>query len=833
MCCLPYSAVNSEQLEYQMSAPVFGRAVARALCLSTSVTSVLCIVAAPGAYAQEEPTVLPPVPVEPAKPAKPAAKPRTTTGPKTAAQRRTRNQGGQANTQPGAAAQTSGGQSQDPTAYSASDASTGTKTNTPIMTTPVSVQVVPQQVLQDQQVISIDQAVKDVSGVVTGAGLANNNGQPYGSVFVRGFPSDTIFRDGTRLDSYGSDSNLFLQQFANVDRVEVLKGPAAILYGAVEPGGIVNIVTKQPQSTPAYSVQEQVGSFGLNRTTINATGPASQDGSLLYRLDTSYDSSGSQVDFVKNRNFFIAPVLLWNIDADNWVKAEFNYRSSEFGQNYGFLPTLNGALINTNPSVNYGGSSPANETTNFGALTWMHRFDNDWSIKQRAVFSSIDVNSAGSLPFAPGGGSFVFPPNVVPTPSGLGVLVGINNVVSTDQNFNVTTDLTGHFETFGIAHTLLLGNDYGRFKTDGIINQSCQLDGNCTVVDLFNPVSPGTPFNPFSPGAPLTPPTLFVSSSQLTQTVGAYAQDQLKLPAGFYLLGGVRWQYLDQQSEANIPAAGFTANGTTEAAKLTPRAGILWHPREWLSLYGSYTTSFGPAKPGEIEANGQNVPPSSGEQLEAGVKFAFFGGKLTASAAYFDLTKTNIPSVNPVNPMFVTVIGAARSAGFEFDAQGEISPGWKVIANYAHTDARVIDSGPQDATPVGSRLGAVPIDLAHLWTTYEFQSASLRGWKIGGGMTFAGETPYTPIGTNSYTGQMLPDHTVFDLMTAFQFEAEGKKWTLQVNATNIFNRVYLNEVQQTASVPFQQIPGPGGTYSWVNGVYGPLRTIVASVKVEW
>jgi iron complex outermembrane recepter protein len=712
-----------------------------------------------------------------------------------------------------------GGSGKDPTAYSVSDTSIATKTDTPILLTPASVQVVPLQVLNDQQVISIDQALKDVSGVVTGDGLANNNGQPFASVYLRGFPTDTIFRDGTRLDSYGSDSNLFLQQFANIDSVEVLKGPAAILYGAVEPGGIVNIVTKQPQSTPAYSVEQQVGSFGLERTTINATGPASQDGSLLYRLDTSYDSSGSQVDYVKNSNFFIAPVLLWNIDADNWVKAEYNYRSSEFGQNYGFLPTLNGVLINTNPSVNYGGYSPANETTNFGALTWMHRFDNDWSIKERVVFSSIDVDSAGSIPFALGGGGII----PAPTPSGLGATVGTNNVVLSDQNFNVTTDLTGHFETFGIAHTLLFGNDYARFKVDGVTNQACETDGNCSVVDLFNPISPGTPLSP-----PLTPPTVLDTHSQLTQTAGVYVQDQLKLPAGFYLLGGVRWQYLDQQSAADFPAFALTSNSTVVATKLTPRAGILWHPLEWLSLYGSYTTSFGPAEGLFIEANGQNVPPSSGEQSEAGVKFAFFGGKLTASAAYFDLTKTNIPFVDPATG-FATVVGAARSTGFEFDAKGEISPGWKVIANFAYTNARVTDSGPGDPAPVGALLGAVPIDLLHLWTTYEFQTASLRGWKIGGGMTWAGETPYTPI--SSYTGQMLPDHTTFDLMTSYQFEFAGKKWTFQVNAINIFNRVYLNEVQLQNTIPS---PAAAGTaYSWVSGAYGPLRTIIGSLKVEW
>ena len=783
-----------------------------ALCGVSAVAVGLALVAPVRmAGAQDAVQTLPPVTVEAPAPARAVTKREAATN----IARRAKRRSIAAARQPRLQRPTfgSGSVGKDPTAYSVSDSGIGTKTDTPILVTPASVQVVPRQVLKDQQVISLDQALKNVSGVATGGGLSNGNGQSYSSVFLRGFPTDTIFRDGTRLDGFGN-SNLFLQQFANVDKVEVLKGPAAIICGAVEPGGIVNIVSKQPQSTPAYSLEQQFGSFGLERTTINATGPASKEGSLLYRLDTSYDSSGSQVEDVKNRNFFIAPVLQWNIDADNQIKAEYNYRSSVFGQNYGRLPTLNGILINTNPSVNYGGFSPANEINNFAALTWMHRFDNDWSIKQRFVFSQVDDNSAGSLPFAPGGGSIVFG---APTPSGAGVAVGINNVISTDRNYNVTTDLTGHFDTFGVAHTLLLGTDYGRFASNGVINQACQIDANCSFVDLFNPISPGTPFT--------GPTTLEHSSSQLTQTVGVYAQDQLKLPAGFYFLGGARWQYLKQESDASFPAFGLVSNSAVEATALTPRAGILWQPREWLSLYTSYTTSFGPAKPGLIESNGQNVPPSSGKQWETGVKFAFFGGKLTASAAYFDLTKTNIPVTDPANPMFVTVVGEARSTGFEFDMQGEISPGWKMIANYAHTDARVTESGPFEVAPVGSRFGAVPIDLLHLWATYDFQAAVLRGWKIGGGVTAAGPTPYTPI--SSYTGQMLPDHAVFDLMTAYQFETVGKKWTFQVNATNIFNRVYLNEVQLPNS-----IPSPVAPFSWINGVYGPLRTIVGSLKVE-
>ena len=186
---------------------------------------------------------------------------------------------------------------------------TATKTDAPPMDTPLNIQVVTQQTLQDQAVISLDQALRNVSGVTVGAGGGADNGQPYSSIFLRGFSTDAHFRNGVRLDSFGSDSGTELTQFANIESVAVLKGPSAILYGAVEPGGVVNIVTKQPQATPAYSIEQQVGSYAFYRTVVAATGPVTRDGALLYRVDASYEDSGSFTDLVYNRTIFIAPVL--------------------------------------------------------------------------------------------------------------------------------------------------------------------------------------------------------------------------------------------------------------------------------------------------------------------------------------------------------------------------------------------------------------------------------------------------------------------------------------------------------------------------------------------
>ena len=193
--------------------------------------------------------------------------------------------------------------------YVVSNASTGTQTDTPILETPLDIQVVPQQVLLDQQVTRIDGALRNVSGIAFAAGGDTSFGNSFDAVVLRGFQTDSHLRNGVRIDSVGGDTELFTQQLANVESVEVLKGPAAILYGAVEPGGVVNIVTKQPQATGAYTIGQQFGSYDLYRTTVGATGPLNSEHTLLYRIDGSYDTGNSIVDLGFHRDLFVAPSL--------------------------------------------------------------------------------------------------------------------------------------------------------------------------------------------------------------------------------------------------------------------------------------------------------------------------------------------------------------------------------------------------------------------------------------------------------------------------------------------------------------------------------------------
>ena len=173
--------------------------------------------------------------------------------------------------------------------------------------------------------------------------------------------------------------------------MEVLKGPGAILYGFSDPGGILNIVTKEPLDSPYYAVQQQVGSLAFYRTSIDATGPLNTDKSLLYRVNMSYENNGapfgSEIDHTHAQSIFIAPVIKWNIDASTWVKLEAEYGHNRSGYYFPFDPLVNGALVNVPRNFNYGQGDPNTSTNLFAALSWSHQFDRDWSIKQQIAYS--------------------------------------------------------------------------------------------------------------------------------------------------------------------------------------------------------------------------------------------------------------------------------------------------------------------------------------------------------------------------------------------------------------------------------------------------------------
>ncbi|WP_347988632.1 TonB-dependent receptor [Methylomonas sp. AM2-LC] len=606
--------------------------------------------------------------------------------------------------------------------YVLPDANVGTKTDTPIMETPLNVQVVSKQVMKDQQAITLADALKNVSGVITnttggdGGDDTTTLGGTQTDITIRGFVSSTYLRNGFRLQQGN-------RTLANVESVEVLKGPAAILYGLVEPGGMVNVVTKQPLATPYYAFSQQFGTYDNYRTTADASGPIAGNKDVLYRMNMSYQNNGNWQDFVNNEDLFLAPVLKWNISPRTQATVEFEYNRNHQGVGGYVNPFINNQLLTVPLSRNYGEYSPVNTETFFGGLNWSHQFDDDWAIKHR--FSVNQISNTANLFSSIG----AYSPDILNAVTPLAyqpfsrfeVLRTTYSNATQNNTYSTNLDLTGHFDTFGLKHTLLLGGDYYRLNNTNR-NDTSPL---YTLIDPYNPVHPGQ--LPFIFGA-----DNITGYQQRFDQYGLYGQDQIKLPYDVHVTGGIRYQYLHQNYiQTSQDVVSGTAASTQDA--VTPRVGILWHPQNWVSLYANYAESFG-ANSGLVWSAQNSFTPvaaTSASQYEGGIKTEFFDGRLRATLAYYDLTKTNVATGDPNlahdcgnGPGSCSLaIGAVRSRGPELDIQGEILPGWNAIATYANVDIIITktnsNNDPLGNINVGDRMVNVPRNTGSFWSTYE------------------------------------------------------------------------------------------------------------------
>ncbi len=677
------------------------------------------------------------------------------------------------------------------TDYVLPKATAGAKTNTPIMETPMNVQVISKQVLKDQQVINLDQALKNVSGITTQkqGGAPGSNTE---SLFLRGFATTALFRNGFRMDgnSFG-----FNQQFANVESVEVLKGPAAVLYGRVEPGGAVNVITKQPRATPYYSLNQQFGSYDLYRTSIDATGPLTKDDTLLYRVNASFQSNNSFRDLVNGEDVFIAPIFKWNISPSTQATLEMEYQNDKSSVDQQILPFQNNHVINLPHSRNLGERNLAETENIFVGFNWSHQFNEDWSIKHQTSFKRQDVDS----------GILAFPAYFHFDTQDLERFVGINRTKTDTVSTNL--DLTGHFKTWGLEHTLLFGGDYY-----GYSDSSYQAYFDTSRISYVNPVHPGS-------GLVINPSAIPDRFKQSVDNYGLYAQDQIKLPYHFHVMGGLRYQYIHSSTNNGLPPI------TNDA--VTPRVGLLWQPQNWLSLYSNYAESFGSnygsfSFNGTVTGFGKPLGPTSAQQWEIGAKTEFFNGRLRVSMAYFDLRKQNTPTTDIQHPAPACggggcqkAVGEVRSRGPELDIQGEILPGWNVIGTYAYQDVRISKSANGD---VGQRLGFVPRNVASAWTTYEIQKGDFKGLQIGGGVNLQDSVIDGALGS----GFKSPGYALVGLMAGYGFEVGKSKINLQLNVDNLLDKRNFTNVGVI-----------GDPNNAAIGQFSTPRTFMGSINVQY
>jgi len=666
--------------------------------------------------------------------------------------------------------------------YNRSTATTATKTDTPIMLTPASIQVVPKAVMNDQQNINIlDSLNKNVSGVSarTGSSLL------YDNFIIRGFNTGlagAAYRNGLL-----SPTNFY--EPANIEQLEVLKGPAAALYGRVEPGGMVNITTKKPLATPYYALQQQFGSYDLYRTTVDATGPIDDAKTVLYRFNATYLDKGSFKDRVGSDRVFIAPTLSWRPNDKFEANAELEYKRDNVTMDAG-LPVLNGANRPTKLPTNlFLGDSAANLAEQESVLIgydWTFHFNDDWKLTNRFLWEDWNLKQ--------------FSVNPVSLRADNRTLNrGLSYGQRAFETYATNLDLNGKFDLFGTRHDILVGGDFN----DTVFPGDTTFQGATAAVptiDIYNPV-----YGRVNQAAlDLLPKNNFRVKHD--QWFGVYFQDQITLWDKLHIMGGGRydWSLSGSTITRNSLQQAKNAFSDIETQNFSPRAGLLYQPWTWLSLYGNYTQSFN-SNAGS-PATGSQFAPQVGEQFEAGFKTEFFDKRLSTSLAFYHLTKSNTLTPDTKNFGFSLAIGEARSQGIEVDIKGQLTEKLNLVTTYAYTDTRVTKD---NSGIVGNKLSNVPEHQASVWGTYQLTER----FKVGLGEVMVGSRQGDA--ENTF---LLPGYARTDAMAAYIHPIGKTRLTTQLNINNLLNKNYFSDSSN------------GGRLSVL---YGEPISVMGSLKLEY
>lgn len=648
-----------------------------------------------------------------------------------------------------------------------------TRTQTPILNVPQSIGMVTEQLIQDRGVDNVGQAVETVSGVNN---LGNYGGYE-AAINIRGFFADTFqgsyFKDGLRLFTFGFPS------LANIERIEVIKGPASVLYGQAQPGGIINFVTKKPLDEPYYAVTGSLGNFDTYEATIDMTGPLTPDKSLLYRLNIGYRDAQSFRDFVEGSQFLIAPVLTWNISPFTSLRLNLEYLYNSNTMDDGIVAIGDRpANVPISRFLNEPFSLFDKDELSFG-YAFEHRFSENWQIKN--AFRA----------------QFIYPERYYPLLDSVDEETGEvsrirYNAAGFYENYALQTDVIGKFKTGPIQHELLIGFEYNH-----TIEQPDFGD--------FEPYPPINLFDPVYTNEPFSKEGIFTFfRDDKTTTWGIYIQDQIQFFPNLILLIGGRYDIFDQdRSTQNIGEARQSFSQSDSS--FSPRVGLVYKPIDIVSLYASYSRSFRPSFGASRNFDDSPFEPETGTQYEIGVKTELLNRRLGMTLAAFYLTKENVTTEDPNDPQFSIQTGEQTSKGIEFEVNGEVLPGWQLSAAATYLDARITRDNTLE---VGNWLDNVPEFSASLWSTYEIQTGSLQGLGFGLGLFYVGDR-YGDL-DNSF---ILPSY--FRTDAALYYRRDN--WRAQLNIRNLFDSRYFS----------------GSSSSRVNVQPGAPFTVLGTLSLEF
>lgn len=668
--------------------------------------------------------------------------------------------------------------------YVARRSSSGTKTNTPIMETPQAVSVIGAEQIRDQKPNKLDEVLRYTAGVRAGTFGADTRNDWW---LIRGFKSDDVglFLDGMQL-FYTSYASWKLQP-SNMERVEVLRGPSAVLYGGSSPSGIVNVISKTPPAEPVRYIETGVNNFGNAYVGFDVGGPVAmqpqdgkQDGKLFYRVVGQVQNGNTQVNFTPDNNYFIAPSFTWKPDADTTFTVLAS-ASKQDTRGINFLPyqgTVTNAPFGKIPTSFFVGDPNVDKFTREQEMLgyqFERNLTDDLTFRQNARFAHIDLTYRG---FVGNGWD-----NINTATMGRYNWYAKN----TANQGDLDNQLEYRFNTGPVRHTMLFGVDLKGYQIDDY--QAFNF-GTVPSINVFNPAYgldiplTGAPFRNFL----------------LTQKqAGTYVQDQMKF-GNFTLVLSGRNDWVETTQAARDSGANIASR---DDSKFSGRAGLIYNFENGIAPYVSYATSYNPI----IGLNAQNqlFLPETGRQAEIGVKVApkGFDGYFTASV--FDLKRQNVATTDPSNALLQNQTGEVTSRGIELEAVANATRELKLIG--AFTSYHLFTSKDLDQSLIGKTPTNTPEMLISGWADYTFKDGPLEGFGFGGGVRYVGSSWADTANTLEVPSVVLGDLAV---------HYEWQNWRTAINVINLTDKIYVASCASASSC-----------------FYGDRRRVTASVSYKW
>ncbi|NMX83204.1 MULTISPECIES: TonB-dependent siderophore receptor [unclassified Pseudomonas] len=631
--------------------------------------------------------------------------------------------------------------------YHATRSASATRTDTAIHETPQSISVVSKDVVEDLGATRLQDALDYAGGV----GRANNfGGQGLTTFTVRGFTTGEFYRNGFPINrGYPNmpDAN-------TIERLEVLRGPATMLYGRGDPGGTFNVVSKQPLAERTVTLGSQLNDQGMKRGTLDASGPLDEEGRLAYRLNVVGEGGDTFRDHVETERYGVTPVITWQATDDTKVTFEGDFMRNNHPLDRGLtrFPNQRG----TPSRDTFWGDKDAGKLhndNNMAQLRFEHALSDNWTLG--GGFHWLDGSLKGNAIEANGPGSL--------GADGRTLQRNFNyrKLEWTDKDYQL--NLTGHFSTGGFDHTLLTGIEYEDYDYKSIIQRSSAAAGTYPI-DIFDPVY-GQP----RPALTRTP----THDKENLKTYAAFVQDQVALTERLKVLAGARFERFEHDYQNYVGKSWQAADNA-----VTPRVGVIYDLTDTVAVYADAARSFKPNTGASREGGG--FAPEKGKSYEMGIKWEALDRQLSVDAAIYQIEKKNVLTTDPVDNTFSVAAGQVRSRGFDLNVAGNLTPEWRVIGGYAYVDAEVTRDNTLRS---GTRLMNIPRNSFSLLNVYEFQDGALKGLGLGAGGKYvdqrAGQTANTAFSMDAYT--------VVDLLGYYKV---NERVRLNLDVKNLFNREY-------------------------------------------